>query len=142
MYELHSLVRTVLHLHKDEMYACSKPSTTPHFLRKDKVTVVTKNLFLLRHPNWKLRNRRVGPLKLEEQIGKHIYILKLPTTIRLHPMFHVNNLRPYSTSSLRLAFPVTTPIGDEEKFDIYHISHCALIRFLDDEGSISLHDTL
>jgi hypothetical protein len=43
--ELHALVRLVLQMHKDEMQACSQPSTAPHFVRGDKVTVITKNLF-------------------------------------------------------------------------------------------------
>jgi hypothetical protein len=42
--ELHTLVRSVSHLHKDEMRARLEPSTAPHFVRGDKVTVVTKKL--------------------------------------------------------------------------------------------------
>jgi hypothetical protein len=44
--EAHALVLSVLQLHKDEMQARSKPSTAPQFVRGDKVTVVTTNLFL------------------------------------------------------------------------------------------------
>jgi hypothetical protein len=52
------------------MQARSEPSTAPCFVRGDKVTVVTKNLFLRGHPNTKLRYRQLGPLTIEEQIGK------------------------------------------------------------------------
>jgi hypothetical protein len=44
--EVHTLVRLVLQLHKDEMQARTKPSTGPHFAKGDKVSVVTANLFL------------------------------------------------------------------------------------------------
>jgi hypothetical protein len=71
------------------------------------VTVVTKHLFLRGLPNRKLGNRQLGPFKVEEQNGKHNYILKLLATVRLHPMFHVNNLRPCSTTSVRHDVPVT-----------------------------------
>jgi hypothetical protein len=103
------------------MQARTKPSTTPHFARGDKVSVVTSNLFLRGQPNRKLRDRQLGPFIVEEQIGKHNYILKLPATVRLHPVFHVNNLRPCSTASLRPAVPVTVPEGDDEEFDVSHI---------------------
>jgi hypothetical protein len=31
--EVHTMVRSVLHLHKDEMQTRTEPSTTPHFVR-------------------------------------------------------------------------------------------------------------
>ena len=104
------------------MQARTEPSTTPHFAKGDKVSVVTANLFLRGQPNRKLRDRQLGPFSVEEQIGKHSYRLKLPATVRLHPVFHVNNLRPCSTALLRPAVPVTVPEGDDEEFDVSHIS--------------------
>jgi hypothetical protein len=99
----------------------TEPSTAPHFAKGDKVSVVTTNLFLRGQPNRKLRERQLGPFSVEEQIGKHSYRLKLPATVRLHPVFHVNNLRPCSTAPLRPAVPVTVPEGDDEG-DVSHIS--------------------
>jgi transposase InsO family protein len=46
LHEIHTPVRSVLQLHKDEMHASTEPSTTPHFVRGDKVSVITANLFL------------------------------------------------------------------------------------------------
>jgi hypothetical protein len=68
-----------------------------------------------------LRDRPLEPFTIEERIGIHNYILKLPTTIRLHLMFHVNNLKPLSTSSLRFDVPVNVPQGDDEELDVSHI---------------------
>jgi hypothetical protein len=84
------MVRYVLHLHKDEMQARTKPSTTPHFVRGDKVSVVTTNLFLRGQPNKKLIDKQLGLFSVQKQIGKHSYRLKLPTTGRLHLVFNVN----------------------------------------------------
>jgi hypothetical protein len=108
------MVRSVLQLHYDEMQARTKPSTASHFVRGDKVTIVIKHFFLRGQPNMKLRDRHLGPFTLEEQVGKHISILKLPATIRFHGVFHVNNLRPCSTTSLRHVVPVTILDGDED----------------------------
>jgi hypothetical protein len=120
--EVHALVRLVLQLHKDDMQSRLKPSSAPHFVRGDKATVVTKYLFLRRQPNMNLRDRQLGPFIVEEQIGQRIYILKLPATIRLHPMFHVNNLRPCSLASLRPFVPAEVPKGDDEEFEVSYIS--------------------
>jgi hypothetical protein len=68
----------------------------------------------------KLRDRQLGPFIVEEEIGRHNYILKLPSTVRLHPIFHVNNLRPCSTA-LRPHVQVTFLKGDDEEFDVSHI---------------------
>jgi hypothetical protein len=119
--EIHVIVRSVLQLHKDEMQARSKPSIAPHLVRGDKVTVVTKNLFLRGEPNKKLRDRQLGPFTMEDQIVKSSYKLKLPTTIRLHPVFHVKNLRPCSRDSLQATAPVTILEGDEEEFEVSQI---------------------
>jgi hypothetical protein len=104
------------------MQARTKPSTAPHFAKGDKVSVVTTNLFLRGQPNRKLGDRQLGPFTHEEQIGKHNYILKLLATVRLHHVLHVNNLRPCSTAPLRPSVPVNVPQGDDEEFDVSHIS--------------------
>jgi hypothetical protein len=71
LHDVHTLVHSVLQLHKDEMQARIEPSTTPHFARGDKVSVVTTNLFLRGQPNRKLRDKQLGPFTVEEQTGKH-----------------------------------------------------------------------
>jgi hypothetical protein len=64
--EAHAMVRSVLQLHNDEMQARSEPSTAPDFVRGDKVTVVTKHLFLRGQPNMKPCDRQLGPFLMEE----------------------------------------------------------------------------
>jgi hypothetical protein len=103
------------------MQALTEPSTTPHFVRGDKVSVVIANLLLRGQPNRKLRERQLGPFTVDEQLGKHSYRLKLPAIVRLQHVLHVNNLRPCSTAPLRPAVPVTVPKGDDEEFDVSHI---------------------
>jgi hypothetical protein len=94
----------------------------PRFVRGYKVTLVTKNPFLRGQPNRKLRDRQLGSFTIEEQIGKQSCRLRLPATVRLHPVFHINNLRTCSTSSLRCAIPMTVPKGDDEEFVVFQIS--------------------
>jgi hypothetical protein len=97
------------------------PSTAPYFVRGAKVTVGANNLLLCWQPNKKLRDRQLGHFTIEERIGKHNQKLKLPTTLRLHPVFHVNNLRPCSTTFLRQHVSVTVPKEDDHEFDVSRI---------------------
>jgi hypothetical protein len=46
LHEVHALERSVLQMDKDDMQARTKPSSAPHFVQGDKVSVVTTNLFL------------------------------------------------------------------------------------------------
>jgi hypothetical protein len=119
LHEIRALVRSVLPLHKDEMQ--ERTSRTPYFAKGDKVSFVTTNLFLRGQPNRKLRDRQLGPFTMELRIGKHSYKLKLPTLVRLHHVFHMNNLRPCSTAPLRPTVPVTVREGDDEEFNVSHI---------------------
>jgi hypothetical protein len=57
--QVHTMVRYVL-LRKHEIHERSEPSTVAHFVRGDKVSVVTTNLFLREQPNKKLRDRQLG----------------------------------------------------------------------------------
>jgi hypothetical protein len=104
------------------MQARSEPSTAPQLVRGDKVSVVTTNLFLRGQTNMKIKDRQRGPFTMEEQIGKHSYTLELPMTLRLHFVFHLKNLRPCSTAPLRRAVPVIVSEGDDDKFEVSHIS--------------------
>jgi hypothetical protein len=115
------MVRPVLQVHKDKIQARLEPSTAPHFVGGDKVTLDTKHLFLHGQRNMKLRDRQLGPFSVEERIKKHIYILKLLRTVRLHRGFHVNNLQPYSTTALRFVVQVTIAYGDDQELEVSQI---------------------
>jgi hypothetical protein len=46
------------------------------------------------------------------------YRLALPSNVHIHPVFHVNNLRPCSTATKRPSIR-----EDDDEYDIDHISH-------------------
>jgi hypothetical protein len=58
----------------------------------------------------------------------------LPSTIRLYPVIHVNNLRACSTASLRPGVPVIISKGDDEEFDVSHISLVKIKSLLGHKG--------
>jgi transposase InsO family protein len=60
----------------------------------DWVMLSTKNLQQLR-PSKKIAHRFTGPFKITAIRGKQAYQLELPSTIKVHPTFHVSLLEPY-----------------------------------------------
>jgi hypothetical protein len=55
-----------------------------------------------------------------DTIGGNIYRLELPSIVRRHPMFQVDNLHPYPVA-LRPSFPLTTLDANDE-YDLDCIS--------------------
>ena len=81
----HELARTRI--------ANRKQSNFIPFEKDQKVRLNTRNLKMNHHkkiaPKWE------GPFEVEEVLGPVTYRLKLPTTWKIHNMFHVTLLRPY-----------------------------------------------
>jgi hypothetical protein len=60
----------------------------------DKVWLNRDNIRSLRQKN-KLDHRRIGPFSITEEIGNNAYKLSLPTSMRIHNVFHASLLEPY-----------------------------------------------
>ena len=65
----------------------------------DLVRLSTNNLKTSR-PCRKLEFKRVGPFEVLEKRSDVSYRLKLPESMRVHPVFHVSLLSPYRQSEL------------------------------------------
>lgn len=84
----------------------------------DKVYLVTTNIKTKR-PMKKLDDKKIGPFTITEKVSSHAYRLKLPSTMKIHNVFHVNLLSGYKDDSdfhRRQAQPppVVTEEGEEE----------------------------
>ena len=66
----------------------------------DKVWPSSKNIKTQR-PTYKLDHKRLGPFKIIAKIGSRSYKLELPSTMRIHPVFHVNLLEPYKEDKIQ-----------------------------------------
>ena len=65
-----------------------------NFEEGDRVLLSMQNLRFKNIPN-KLRQRFVGPFRVEEKIGKSAYKLGLPDRWKIHDVFHVSLLKPW-----------------------------------------------
>jgi hypothetical protein len=59
------------------------------------ILVKIKNYVLQASLSSKFAPRYVGPFKIQKRIGKVAYKLELPHALKIHPVFHVNLLKPY-----------------------------------------------
>jgi hypothetical protein len=116
--EVYELCTYVLRLHMDYMQARSQPSIAPIFRQSDKLSIVSKRLFLRGQQNRKLKDRYLLVL---EKIGIGSYKIGLPYNVYVHPVLHVNNLHISPTTILRPSLLVTTTEGNDE-YDITNIS--------------------
>ena len=79
-----------------EKYANRHRGTAPQYREGDLAWLDTRNLFTKR-PCQKLENHRASPYPVKKIISTHAIELELPNDIRVHPVFHVNLLKPVAT---------------------------------------------
>ncbi|CAO1614203.1 unnamed protein product [Parajaminaea phylloscopi] len=69
-----------------------KVGRLPQWNVGDRVWLSAKNL-RTRRPTKKLDHQFVGPFPIEEKVSTHAYRLKLPSSMRIHNVFHISLLR-------------------------------------------------
>ena len=96
--DLHKVCKkaeAALHMEKKEMkqaFEADKP--TPHtFTPGQKVWLASKNIPIL-SPSQKLSPQQLGPYKVLEHTTDLTYHLRLPHSMREHPVFHIDCLFP------------------------------------------------
>ncbi|KAG8713777.1 hypothetical protein FRC09_018344 [Ceratobasidium sp. 395] len=96
----------------------------------DKVFIDSRDIQTDR-PSRKLAAKRLGPFQVLEKIGTHAFKLKLPHTMKVHPVFHVSKVLlkqddPYQREPVPLP-PVITPEGEEE-FEVENVLNSKKVR--------------
>lgn len=91
--EIHDLVVEQLKIAKALHSHYSNRSRIHHqFKVGDKVMLEITNLTIGNQPTRKLRQRFIGPCLITKVISPVSYELQLPSTLEIHPVFHVSKL--------------------------------------------------
>ncbi len=91
----HIQLQQAVRRHKS--FADARRSHAPAYPPGDRVWLSTRHL-RLRLPCRKLSPRYIGPFTIERQINEVTFLLQLPARYRIHPVFHVSLLKPFSPS--------------------------------------------
>jgi hypothetical protein len=75
-------------LHWMALYYNGKHQIGPDFEKGEKVYLLCRNI-KTKQLSMKLNHQKLGPFKIEEQLGPVGYKLKLPKSMKIHPNFHV-----------------------------------------------------
>ncbi|SCV72370.1 BQ2448_3907 [Microbotryum intermedium] len=80
-------------------YANLRHAPTPPLALGQQVMLNRRNIRTTR-PSSKLDSNKLGPFTIKRVINPVAYELDLPSTMRIHPVFHVSLLQPYRSNTL------------------------------------------
>ena len=107
-----------------EFHRSKEKEPQNQFKEGDKVWLVTTNI-RTRRPMKKLDSKKAGPFLIKKKISSHAYQLELPKTMKIHDVFHMNLLLPFTED---IDFhrrqikppPIITEEG-EEQYEVDHV---------------------
>jgi molybdopterin converting factor small subunit len=83
----------------------------PNISVGDKIWLLHRNM-KTRRPSDKLDYCRLGPFRVSKQVNEVAYRLDLPSSMKIHPVFHVSLLEPYRESTIPRRLPAPPPSID------------------------------
>ena len=87
----------------------------------DEVLLATRNLRIDQHLPAKLRRRWIGPFRVTKAISPVAVELDLPPAWKIHPVFHISNIRKYTRSEEFHRVEQPPPpivVDDEEEYEV------------------------
>ena len=95
----------------------------PVFRPGDRVWLDARNI-TTRRPSPKLDHRRLGPYEVVESVGPSAVRLRLPNTVRIHPVFHVSLLAHAANDPLpgqQAPPPPAVIVDGEEEWEVERV---------------------
>jgi transposase InsO family protein len=95
----------------------------PQFKEGKRVWLLRRNIKTTR-PSDKLDYKRLGPFTIQKRIGRAAFRLKLPATMRIHPVFHVSLLEPVRANDIPGRVQEPSPpviVEDHEEYEVEEV---------------------
>jgi len=107
--------RTALKKAQDEMrrQADRERQEVEEWKKREKVMLSTKDLVFKEKPAKKLMERYVGPYEIEEVVSKNAVKLKLPVSMRTHPVVNISRVVRYKEAVKRQRVEEPKPVEVE-----------------------------
>ena len=108
---------------RHEKYANQRRRPARRYFENDQVWLDARNIRTTR-PQKKLDWKFLGPYKVAKVVSPYAYRLELPASMKVHPVFHVNLLRPAATDALpeqRQEPPPPVEIEGVEEWEVQDI---------------------
>lgn len=111
-------------------FADRKRKEQPAFRIGDLVWLARKNIRTTR-PSDKLDYKKIGPFKIVKQVNPVTYQLRLPSTLKIHDVFHVSLLEPHNTSTIPNRTRTPSPpiiVNGVPEYEVSRILDSRLVR--------------
>ena len=97
MKKVHEEAEAALKKTQEEMkrYTDRRRKEIEKWKKGDRVLLSTKDLVFKERPSKKLMERYVGPYVIEEVVSSNVVKLRLPSSIRIHPVVNVSRIVRY-----------------------------------------------
>jgi hypothetical protein len=125
--EIGKILRENLQQSRNDMkrFADANCQPAPIYKPGDKVMLSTKNISTTR-PKVKWAGKWAGPYEVikEAHTNSDAYVLKLPTTLKIHPVFHTSLLKPYQENEIEGRVQEPPPpieVDGEEEYEVEKI---------------------
>jgi Chromo (CHRromatin Organisation MOdifier) domain len=105
------------------MYYNKKRSVGPSLKEGDKVYLLRKNVATKR-PSDKLDHKKLGPFEIAEVRSPVNYRLKLPKTMKIHPVFHISLLEPAPPGSPPAPKTEVQQLDPQKEYEVETILDC------------------
>jgi hypothetical protein len=130
--QLHQEIHSALRLSQEQTkeYYDKKHDKNPEIVEGSQVWLDAKNLSTTA-PSKKLADKQLGPFRVVQKLSDLNYKLDLPSTLPIHPVFHINLLYPYKTDPIEGRTPEPPPpiqIEGEEEYEVEEIIDARLWR--------------
>lgn len=86
-----------------------------------RVLLSSKNIRIRSEGTAKLQPKWLGPFKLIRMVGTQAAELELPSTMKIHDVFHVSLLKPFIARPGEVANPPVVYVDGDQEFDVEYI---------------------
>ena len=92
--KVHEKAEAALKKTQEEMkrYADRGRKETEKWKKGDRMLLSTKDLVFKERPVWKLIERYIGPYAIEEVVSTNVVKLRLPSSMRIHPVVNMSQI--------------------------------------------------